>query len=131
MEGVRKLANEAAYPRVDILIAGSLIRRTRMLEFTEKLWEPVMLLNVTSAFFLAKAVLPGMVSRQSGHIINVSSVAAGNGGGLGALGYATAKAAMSAMTKGLAKEFAPQGWTNVAIRRCCPLARRINADELW
>ncbi len=111
MDGVRKLAGDAASRRVDILInnAGSLIRRTRVLEFTEELWEQVMLLNVTSAFFLAKAVLPGMVARHSGHIVNVSSVAARNGGGLGALGYATAKAAMSAMTKGLAKEFAPQG----------------------
>jgi 3-oxoacyl-[acyl-carrier protein] reductase len=68
-----------------------------------------MALNLDSAFFLAQTVLRGMVERKRGFIVNVSSVAARNGGGLGALAYATAKAALSTMTKGLAKEFAPLG----------------------
>jgi len=42
-------------------------------------------------------------------IVNISSVAARNGGGLGALAYASAKGALSTMTMGLAKEFAPFG----------------------
>jgi 3-oxoacyl-[acyl-carrier protein] reductase len=42
-------------------------------------------------------------------VVNVSSVAALTGGGLGALAYSSAKAGLSTMTKGLAKEFAPQG----------------------
>ncbi len=111
MSGTRKLCDIVATLPVDILVnnAGSLIRRTPVLEFTENLWEQVMVLNLTSAFFLAQAVLPGMVSRQSGAVINVSSVAARNGGGIGALAYATAKAGLSTMTKGLAKEFAPKG----------------------
>jgi len=50
-----------------------------------------------------------MAQRGSGVIVNVSSVAARNGGGLGALAYSAAKAALSTATKGLAKEFAPQG----------------------
>ena len=97
--------------RIDILInnAGSLIRRTRVLEFTEELWDQVLTLNLSSAFFLAKAVLPGMLERKSGVIVNISSVAARNGGGLGALAYSTAKAGLSTATKGLAKEFAPHG----------------------
>jgi NAD(P)-dependent dehydrogenase (short-subunit alcohol dehydrogenase family) len=69
----------------------------------------VITLNLTSAFFLAKAVLRGMVERKHGFVVNISSVAARNGGGIGALAYASAKAATSAMTKGLAKEFAPLG----------------------
>lgn len=111
MPGVRAMAQVVSPKPIDILInnAGSLIRRTRVLEFTEDLWEQVFTLNLSSAFFLARAVLPGMVERKRGVIVNVSSVAARTGGGLGALAYSAAKAALSTATKGLAKEFAPQG----------------------
>lgn len=110
-EGVRGLCQQIAGRPIDILInnAGSLVARTRVLDFTEELWDRVLMLNFTSAFFLAQVVLRGMAERRTGVVINVSSVAARNGGGLGALAYASAKAALSTMTKGLAKEFAPHG----------------------
>ena len=101
-----------ARPRtIDILVnnAGSLVQRTRVLDFTHELWEKVMMLNLTSAFFLSQAVVGGMASRKNGVIVNMSSVAARFGGGLGATAYSAAKAAVSTMTKGLTKEFAPQG----------------------
>jgi 3-oxoacyl-[acyl-carrier protein] reductase len=50
-----------------------------------------------------------MVARQSGAIVNVSSLAAHNGGGPGALAYAAAKGAVIALTKATAKELAPHG----------------------
>src|SRR5579863_8566381 len=108
-EGTRKLSNIAATKPIDILVnnAGSLIARTRVLDFTPELWERVMMLNLTSAFFVSQAVLKGMAARKRGFIVNVSSVAARFGGGLGALAYATAKGGVSTMTKGLAREFAP------------------------
>jgi 3-oxoacyl-[acyl-carrier protein] reductase len=108
-EGTRKLSRFAESRVIDILVnnAGSLIARTRVLDFTPELWEKVMMLNLTSAFFISQAVLKGMAERRRGFIVNVSSVAARFGGGLGALAYATAKGAISTMTKGLTKEFAP------------------------
>jgi NAD(P)-dependent dehydrogenase (short-subunit alcohol dehydrogenase family) len=111
MDGVRRLVHAVDGRSIDILVnnAGSLIQRTRVLDFSEELWERVITLNFTSAFFLAKAVLQGMVERKRGFVVSISSVAARNGGGIGALAYASAKAATSAMTKGLAKEFAPLG----------------------
>lgn len=111
MDGVRSLAKAVEGRGIDILVnnAGSLIRRTKVLDFSEELWEQVMTLNLTSAFFLAKAVLPGMVERKHGFVVNISSVAARFGGGLGALAYSAAKSALSTMTKGLAREFAPLG----------------------
>jgi NAD(P)-dependent dehydrogenase (short-subunit alcohol dehydrogenase family) len=89
---------------IDILInnAGSLIKRTRFLDFTEELWDQVLMLNLNSAFLMTKALLPGMVERKRGFVVNVSSVAARNGGGLGAIAYSTAKGGLSVMTKGLA-----------------------------
>jgi NAD(P)-dependent dehydrogenase (short-subunit alcohol dehydrogenase family) len=96
---------------VDILVnnAGSLVRRAKLAEFTPELFDRVMTLNVKSAWFIAQAVAPHMVNRKSGVIVNVSSISARNGGGIGATIYAAAKAAVSAVTKGLAKELAPHG----------------------
>jgi len=109
MEGTHKLAEFAAGQPIDILVnnAGSLLARARVLDFTPELWDRVMMLNLTSTFFLAQAVLKGMMERKRGFIVNVSSVAARSGGGLGAIAYAAAKGAVSTMTKGLAREFAP------------------------
>jgi len=110
-EGIQSLAERARQTAIDILVnnAGSLIRRTRTLEFTPELWHQTFALNLTSAFFLAQAVLPGMIERKVGCIVNVSSVAGRMGGGIGAGAYAGAKAALTAVTKNLAREFASQG----------------------
>jgi 3-oxoacyl-[acyl-carrier protein] reductase len=106
---IEQLRESGLAPDILVNNAGSLIKRTPVLEFTPELWEQVFTLNLTSAFFLAQAVLPGMIAKGRGFIVNVSSVAARNGGGIGALAYAAAKGALSTVTKGLAKEFACQG----------------------
>jgi NAD(P)-dependent dehydrogenase (short-subunit alcohol dehydrogenase family) len=98
-------------PKVDILInnAGHLVKRAKLMEFTPELFDQVMNLNTKSIYFIAQAVVPYMIEQGNGIIINVSSIAARNGGGPGATIYAAAKAAVSTITKGLAKELAPQG----------------------
>ncbi len=110
-DGVHALIEAVDGRTVDILVnnAGSLIRRTKFMDMTEDYWEQIFMLNLTSAMLITKAVVPRMIERKRGFIVNISSVAARNGGGLGAMAYASAKAALSAMTKGLAKELAPQG----------------------
>jgi len=109
--GIEAFLKELGRRRVDILInnAGSLLKRTPFLDFTPELWDQVITLNFNSAFYVTQHVLPQMVERGRGYVINVSSVAARNGGGVGALAYASAKGGLSTMTKGLAKEFAPKG----------------------
>src|SRR5262249_10241977 len=96
---------------VDILInnAGSLVKRARLLEYTEDLFDRVVNLNVKSAWMITQAVAPSMIERGGGVIVNLSSIAARNGGGPGATVYAAAKASISTITKGLAKELAPKG----------------------
>jgi 3-oxoacyl-[acyl-carrier protein] reductase len=96
---------------IDILVnnAGSLVERKPFLEITEDLWSEVFTLNLTSAFLTTKAVLPSMVQRGQGSVVNITSVAARFGGGIGAIAYSSAKAALSTLTKGLAREFGPKG----------------------
>ena len=95
----------------DILVnnAGSLVKRARLAEVTEDIWDRVMNLNAKSAWMITQAVAPAMIARGSGIIIFVSSIAARNGGGPGATVYSAAKAAVSTITKGVAKELAPKG----------------------
>jgi NAD(P)-dependent dehydrogenase (short-subunit alcohol dehydrogenase family) len=89
--------------------AGSLVARVPLLEMTEEHWNEVFTLNVNSVFYCTQAVVRTMVKQNKGVIINVSSIAARNGGGPGAVAYAAAKGAVLTFTKGLAKELAPHG----------------------
>lgn len=113
MEGIDAfLALLAPYAgQIDYLVnnAGSIVERARLAEFTPELFDRVMNLNVKSLWFITQAVAPGMVERGEGAIVNVSSISARNGGGNGSTIYAAAKGAVSAITKGLAKELAPVG----------------------
>ena len=96
---------------IDILVnnAGSLVERLKTAELSEERWDEVFALNVKSAFFAAQAVIPKMLEKGAGVIINVTSIAGRNGGAPGSIHYSAAKGAMITMNKGLAKEFANQG----------------------
>lgn len=96
---------------IDILVnnAGDLIARTPLLEMSEEFFRQVMDVNLTTAFLMCRAVGPSMVARKTGTIINMSSLAAWNGGGPGAGAYSTAKGAIVSFTKALAKEMSPHG----------------------
>ena len=103
-EDIRELANPLHFL---INNAGSLLQRTQLGEWTYELYNRVMDLNTKSVWFITQTLAPAMPA--GGAIVNLSSIAARNGGGPGATVYAAAKAAVSAMTKGLAKELAPRG----------------------
>jgi len=111
MEGIESFVARVREIQPEILVnnAGSLVKRCTLMDFTPELFDTVMNLNVKSCWFIAQAAAAAMIRRQSGYIVNVSSVAARNGGGPGATIYAAAKAAIAAITKGLAKELAPRG----------------------
>ncbi|MDC3416198.1 SDR family NAD(P)-dependent oxidoreductase [Aquibacillus salsiterrae] len=93
---------------IDILVnnAGGLVKRTLIEETEEELWHRIIDLNLTSAFLVTKAVIPFM-KKAGGSIVNMTSLAAQNGGGHGAIPYATSKAGLMTFSKGLAKELAP------------------------
>lgn len=101
----------ARFGRIDLLVnnAGDLVERKPLTEMPEALWRQVIDLNLSSVFFVSQAAAPGMVERKRGTIVNVSSVAAHNGGGPGALAYAASKGGLMSLTKAMAKELAPKG----------------------
>jgi len=111
MSGIRELIDKIRGESFDIVVnnAGHLVQRSKLLESTEEIYDLVMNLNVKSMWFLTQAIVPPMIEKKAGVIINVSSIAARNGGGPGATMYSAAKAAVSTFTKGWAKELAPHG----------------------
>jgi 3-oxoacyl-[acyl-carrier protein] reductase len=96
---------------IDILVnnAGSLVVRRGIGELTEEHLDEILALNLKSAVLASQAVVPAMIERGSGAIVNVVSIAGHTGGGPGAGPYAASKAALTAYTKSLAKELAPNG----------------------
>ena len=110
---VRRLVEQAAAELgpIDILVnnAGSLVERVGIRELTEARLDEIFALNLKSAVLASQAVVPSMIERRSGVIINVVSIAGHSGGGQGAGPYAAAKAALTAYTKSLARELAPHG----------------------
>ena len=93
---------------IDILVnnAGITIDKTHA-KLTDDDWNEVLAVNLSGAFFLAQAVLPHMIERGSGRIVNVSSII-GEIGNIGQANYAASKSGLFGLTKTLAKETAFQ-----------------------
>jgi 3-oxoacyl-[acyl-carrier protein] reductase len=113
---ITKVQNTMQQP-IDILVnnAGGMCARKKIDEMDEEFWDSVIDLNLKSAFLLTKAALSHM--SDGGAIINVSSQAGRDGGGPGAVAYATAKGAIITFTRGLAKELGPR---RIRVNAICP-----------
>ena len=98
---------------VDILVNNAGIISKGPLEQVDLAqWQRLISINVTGVFMLTKLILPGMMKRRWGRIINIASVAGQMGGGLlGNCCYAATKGAVIAFTKGVAQEAGPTGVT--------------------
>ncbi|MGJ7507705.1 SDR family NAD(P)-dependent oxidoreductase [Variovorax sp. GT1P44] len=105
---------------IDVLVnnAGSLVKRVPIAEFDDALFDEVLHINARSVLSFCREVVPLMRAQgRGGSIINVSSIAARNGGGPGAYLYAGAKGFVSTATRGLAKELAPD---NIRVNAVAP-----------
>jgi len=105
----------AEFGAIHVLVnnAGGLIARKTVAEMPLTHWNAVMELNLTSTFLMTKACLENM---DTGAIVNLASQAGRDGGGPGAVAYATAKGAVMTMTRALAKEVGP----NIRVNALCP-----------
>ena len=98
-----------AWGTVDILInnAGK-GQREGFTDITKEVWDYMLAVNLTSAFNTCQAVVPRMLERREGRIINLASLAATRGARvLGKAAYAAAKGGVISLTKALAFELAP------------------------
>jgi 3-oxoacyl-[acyl-carrier protein] reductase len=94
------------FSRIDVLInnAGALVKRVPITDISDEMFDDIVGLNVRSMLMCTKYAVPHMARGSA--IINLTSIAARNGGGPGAGLYAGSKGFVSTVTKSLAKELA-------------------------
>jgi len=85
--------------------------RPRFAEIEPAAWERALELNLGTTFRMCRLVVPGMVQRRAGRIVNVSSITGPLVAQPGMTAYATAKAAVDGLTRALAVELGPSGIT--------------------
>ena len=95
---------------VDVLVcsAGVPGQSLPTVEVTDEEWRRVLSINADGVFFCNRAVIPGMVARGYGRIVNVASIAGKEGNPMAAA-YSASKAAVIALTKAIAKDVARSG----------------------
>jgi NAD(P)-dependent dehydrogenase (short-subunit alcohol dehydrogenase family) len=95
---------------IDVLVCSAGITGASIptVDVTDEEWRRVMAIDADGVFFCNRAVLPGMVERGYGRIVNVASIAGKEGNPMAAA-YSAAKAAVIAMTKAIGKDVARTG----------------------
>lgn len=102
---------------IDVLINNAGIAQQKLLtDLTNEDWRAMLDTHLSGAFYVTRAVLPGMISRKSGRILNIGSIW-GQVGASCEAHYSAAKAGLIGLTKALAKEVGPSG---VTVNCLCP-----------
>lgn len=119
-ETAQRLANAcmAAYGKIDVLVnnAGINSRKT-FAELTPEDWDNMLRVNLTSAFYTCKTVVPHMLERKKGAIINMSSSAGKTAHPNAAVCYGVSKAGINSLTQKLTYDLAPHG---IRVNAVCP-----------
>jgi 3-oxoacyl-[acyl-carrier protein] reductase len=96
--------------RVDILVNNAAIwTLVPTEELSEADWDRMVNVNMKGVFLCCRAVIPIMKRQTRGHIVNIASIAARNGGTFAGIHYVASKGGVLAMTKKLAKELGQYG----------------------
>ena len=105
------------YGRLDILVnAAGLLSTGPVADLPNGEWDRISRVNVSGILNCVRAAVPAMARQRAGRIVNIASVSAMRGGGsIGNTLYGASKAAVVALTVGLARELGPQGITVNAI----------------
>jgi meso-butanediol dehydrogenase/(S,S)-butanediol dehydrogenase/diacetyl reductase len=107
---------EDALDGIDVLVNNAgVITMRHCVDLSEEEWDFVMNVNAKGVFLMVRAVLPGMLSRGTGNIVNIASQAGKRGYKL-FTHYCASKAAVIVFTKGVALEVAP----TVRVNSICP-----------
>jgi len=98
--------------RVDVLVNNAgILSNNKSEATTPEEWRRVLAANLDGAFYLSRAVIPGMKKRRWGRIVNTCSLAAKTGGLTAGTAYSTSKGALTSLTFSLARELAASGVT--------------------
>jgi len=111
-EAVKRMVTEVeqALGPIDILVNNAGHNPTHhIMETSEADWDWVLNLNLKSYFLCTRAVLPGMLKREKGRIINITSISGQRGGFSCDVDYSAAKAGIMGFTRALARWAAPRG----------------------
>ena len=121
-----------AFGGLDILVNNAgFTRPAMMLKMTEEQWDAVLNIHLKGAWLCAQAAAPHMIAKNSGKIINVTSVA-GMVGTVGQINYSAAKGGVISMTKSMARELARNNiCANVISLGIVPtdMSEKITTDE--
>lgn len=123
-EDVKRMVDTCmqTFGRIDVLHNNvGIVETGGPIETSKESWDRVITVNQTSVFLTCKHVIPHMLQRKSGSIVNISSIAALRWIGFPYLAYSAAKAAMVAMTSNIAIQYATDG-----IRANCVLPGLMN-----
>ena len=109
----------AQWGQVDILVNNAGITQPlKMMDIQPENYDAVLDVNLRGTLYMTQALIPHMRERQSGSIVNISSVSAQRGGGIfGGPHYSAAKAGILGLTKASARELAPDG---IRVNAVCP-----------
>lgn len=108
----------SAVPALDVLFNGAgVVHAGSVLDCDEKDWAFAFELNVTSMYRLIRALLPGMLERGGGSIVNMASVAGAIKAPPNRFAYCASKAAVVGMTKAIAADFVTRG---IRCNAICP-----------
>jgi 3-oxoacyl-[acyl-carrier protein] reductase len=128
---------ESLWGRIDVLVnnAGMAIQGdaetfAEVATMSVELWNTSIARNLTTAFLLTRAVLPGMQDRRYGRIVQVSSTTGTRVSNPGEAAYAAAKAGMVGMNMSLALEVAPYGITVNAVAPGWIATQSSTAEEM-
>ena len=115
-------ATEAALAPIDILVANAGIAGPNALvvDYDIDAWKQVIDTNLNGVFYACRAVLPGMIARNYGRVVNTASIA-GKEGNPNASAYSASKAGVIALTKSLGKETAQY---DISVNCVTPAAAR-------
>ena len=100
---------------IDLLVNNAGIAQDKLFQdITDEDWRKMMGVNLDGTFFVTRAVVPGMISKGYGRIVNVSSMWGTDGASM-ETHYSASKAGVIGLTKALSKELAPTGITVNAV----------------
>ena len=114
---------------IDILVNNAgIIARESLVDLDHETWQRVIDVNLTGAFNCCKAVVPHMIARRQGWIVNITSIAGKMGDITASPAYGTSKGALNTLTRSLARQLAEY---HIHVNAVAPHAIETSMSAEW